>query len=52
MYTRAAPIVTTASTKITVGKTISSTTTLPSLSWPEHRLTLEILAFGVKTLFD
>jgi hypothetical protein len=52
MYNRNPPSATTAITKITVGKTMSCTTTLPSLSWLGHKLLSEILAFGVKSLFD
>jgi hypothetical protein len=52
MYTSIAPTATTAITKIAVGKTMPSMTTLPSLSWLGHKLTLEILAFGAKALFD
>ena len=37
----------------TAGKTMSATTTLPPLLlWLGHKLTSEILAFGVKVLFD
>jgi hypothetical protein len=52
MYTRHAPTATTPITKSAVGKTISAMTTLPSLSWLGHKLMPEILAFGVKSLFD
>jgi hypothetical protein len=51
-YKRNAPTATTAITNITVGKTMSCTTTLPSLSWLGQELMPEILAFGVKSLFD
>jgi len=53
MYNRNAPSATTAITKSTAGKTMSATTTLPPLLlWLGHKLTSEILAFGVKVLFD
>ena len=45
MHTSIAPTATT-------GKTMSSMTTLPSLSWLGHKLMLEILAFSAKGLFE